>query len=144
MTRRGDYHDAERQFERVLDHEPEHFLARLLQGVCCLRQHHLAEARIALTAAIAQRPRFHWSYLFRSQVHRESGDFVSAIGDLETALSCQPPAPEGYAALMEAAQVWRQQKHDSKARDLLERAVQLLPSEPAARRELDDLEGRAR
>lgn len=133
--------EAERQFQLVLDHDPEQFLARLLQGVCCLRMERLPEARIALTAAIAQRPRFHWSYLFRSQVHRNSGDFKAAQSDLEAALQCRPAAPESYSVLVELATLCQEQQDIPRSKQLLEQAAALLPDEPEAAAILKSLEG---
>ena len=47
------------EFEKTLGAvEPDHFLARCLQGVFFLRLDRSAEARVALTACLAQRPRF--------------------------------------------------------------------------------------
>lgn len=142
--RQAKYADADRLFQKVLDEEPEHFLARLLQGVCCLQLQELGEARIALTAAVAQRPTFHWSYLFRSRVYRALGDLVAARNDLEQALACQPPKPESYAALVDLGIVCRDAGQTDRARELLEQAAELLPTEPAAVKEIELLNGGAK
>jgi tetratricopeptide (TPR) repeat protein len=73
-------------FDRVLMAQPDHFAGRLLQAVCFLRLKRSSEAKVALTACIAQRPGFAWSYLFRSEAHLQLADHASAAQDLQHAL----------------------------------------------------------
>jgi hypothetical protein len=82
LLRRRDYIGAEREFEAVLDAEPEHFTARLFLAICVLRQGRPAEARVGLTACIAQRPRFPWSYLYRAECFRLLGNAAGAKRDV--------------------------------------------------------------
>jgi hypothetical protein len=88
--RRGDATAAERDFDAVLTKEPEHFLARFLQAACFLRLDRPAEAKVGLTACIAQRPHFAWSYLMRGQANQRLGDAQAAALDLETGLDRNP------------------------------------------------------
>jgi tetratricopeptide (TPR) repeat protein len=76
---------AARDFDDALFHEPDHFLARLLQGVCLLREKKAAEAKIAFTACLGQQPRFVWCVIFRSQAYAQLGNLVAAAQDLQTA-----------------------------------------------------------
>jgi hypothetical protein len=55
-VRRRDFAAASRDFEVVLDAEPEHFAARLFLAACALHQNKPGEAKGGLTACIAQRP----------------------------------------------------------------------------------------
>jgi tRNA A-37 threonylcarbamoyl transferase component Bud32/tetratricopeptide (TPR) repeat protein len=90
LLRRGDFAGAGREFEAVLDAEPEHFAARLSLAVCALRQGRPAEARVGLTACIAQRPRFAWSYLYRGQCSRLMGDVAGERRDTQRADELRP------------------------------------------------------
>jgi serine/threonine protein kinase/tetratricopeptide (TPR) repeat protein len=88
--RRRDLDGAARQLERALDAEPEHFSARLLQAVCFLHQKRPAEATVALTACVAQRPGFAWSYLLRGQARLQAGDRAAAVEDFRRAAERLP------------------------------------------------------
>ena len=88
-VRRRDFAGAALDFEAVLDAEPEHFTARLFQAVCALQLNRPAEARVGLTACVAQRPRFGWSYQFRGRCAEQSGDPASARRDFERAAELQ-------------------------------------------------------
>jgi serine/threonine protein kinase/tetratricopeptide (TPR) repeat protein len=84
---------AIRDFEAVLDADPEHFMARLFLAICFLHQDRPAEAKVALTACIAQRPRFAWSYLLRGRCIEKLGDPVAAKRDFQRAAELQPDIP---------------------------------------------------
>jgi serine/threonine protein kinase len=92
-ARHKDFATATRDFEAVLDAEPEHFMARLFLAVCFLQQERPAEAKVALTACIAQRPRFAWSYLLRGRCMQKLGDPVAAKRDFQRAAELQPDIP---------------------------------------------------
>jgi serine/threonine protein kinase/tetratricopeptide (TPR) repeat protein len=81
---------AARGFEAVLDAEPGHFTARLLLAVCALHLNRPGEAKVGLTACIAQRPRFAWSYLLRGRCAEQLGDPTAARLDFERAAHLQP------------------------------------------------------
>jgi tetratricopeptide (TPR) repeat protein len=88
--RRGDLDGAARRLEAALDAEPGQFSARLLQAVCFLRQNRPAEAQVALTACVAQRPGFAWSYVLRGRARLEAGDTAGATQDFRRALERLP------------------------------------------------------
>ena len=83
--RRKDFAGASREFETVLDAEPEHFTARLFLALCALNLERPGEAKVALTACIAQRPRFAWNYYFRGQAEQKLGDAVAAKREFQRA-----------------------------------------------------------
>ncbi len=91
--RRKDFAGAASDFDVMLDAEPEHFTARLFLAICCLEQNRPAEAKVALTACIAQRPRFAWSYLLRGRCTEKLGDPVAAKRDFQRAVELQPDIP---------------------------------------------------
>lgn len=86
LLRRQLYQPALMEFENVLAREPEHFTARLFQSLCFLQLERHREAKVALTACIAQRPRFHWSYFLRGQVHVALEEVQQAELDYQSAL----------------------------------------------------------
>jgi tetratricopeptide (TPR) repeat protein len=88
--RQRDLDGAARQLDAALEAEPEHFTARLFQAVCFLEQKRRTEAQVALTACIAQRPGFAWSYLLRGQAHLLGGDGGAATRDFKRALERLP------------------------------------------------------
>ena len=88
--RRRDFAGAAREFEALLEAAPEHFTARLFQALCALHQGRPAEARVGLTACVAQRPRFAWSYQFRGECAQKLGDLDAATRDFERAAALQP------------------------------------------------------
>ncbi len=77
---------AEARFDQVLQRNPEHFAARMFQAICFLNLNRPAEARIALTACIAQRPAFQWNYFFRGRASAQMGYLEQASKDLVLAV----------------------------------------------------------
>jgi tRNA A-37 threonylcarbamoyl transferase component Bud32 len=113
--RRGDAKGAERDFDAVLMKEPEHFLARFLQATCFLRLDRPAAAKVGLTACIAQRPHFAWSYLMRGRANAALGDAYAVALDLETGLDRHPSdlariALAGFTAQLEKERAKNLQK----------------------------------
>ncbi|QEL16752.1 serine/threonine-protein kinase [Limnoglobus roseus] len=88
--RRGDAAGASTAFEAVLDAEPEHFAARLCQAVCVLKLGRPGEAKVGLTACVAQRPRFAWCYLLRAECHRQLAAADAARKDIRAGLDLRP------------------------------------------------------
>ncbi|MCE9560780.1 MAG: protein kinase [Planctomycetes bacterium] len=91
--RKRDFAGAAVAFETILDVEPEHFTARLFQALCSLNQNRPSEARVGLTACIAQRPRFAWCYLFRGQCAEKLANPAAAKRDFERAAELRPLDP---------------------------------------------------
>ncbi len=90
--RRREFGLACHDFERIQDSQPEDFLSRLFQGVCLLNQNRPGEAKVALSACIAQRPYFLWSYFFRGQSNIALQDLSSAAIDFRRVMELVPPA----------------------------------------------------
>lgn len=101
--RQKDFAAAGRDFEALLDVQPEHFTARLFQAICFLHEQRPAEAKVALTACIAQRPGCAWSRLFRSRAEAALADAEGAASDLKLALDMNPSEPLRQAASIPAA-----------------------------------------
>lgn len=83
--RRRDFAGAAQRFDRVLAAEPEHFRARLLQAVCFLELGRTAEARVALTGCLAQKPAFAWTRLLRGLALARGGELPAAFVDAQKA-----------------------------------------------------------
>jgi tetratricopeptide (TPR) repeat protein len=126
-----DFDAAVRDFERVMNSEPEHFTARLFLAVCFLRQKRAGEAKVALTACLAQRPTFAWSYLFRGRASLNMGDSASALQDFQRGLGLNLSEPARYALLGDLGLLHLQLQQGDQARVVLTRATELLPGESA-------------
>jgi serine/threonine protein kinase/Tfp pilus assembly protein PilF len=83
--RDNDFQTATTEFDTVLSLDPAHFAARLFQAICFLKLNRPAEAHVALTACVAQRPNFQWNYYFRAQAEIARGQFEQAVDDLKHA-----------------------------------------------------------
>ena len=105
------FQQAATHFESVLASEPGHFAARLMQSICYLNLHRTGEARVGLTACIAQRPRFPWNYFFLSQAHVAAGEVANAIQDLSTAIEARPSESMRFVALTELGIIHLQEKN---------------------------------
>jgi serine/threonine protein kinase len=92
--RKRDFAAAARDFEAVLDTEPEHFAARLFLAVCAMHQNQPGEAKVGLTACIAQRPYCAWSYQLRGQCEEKLGNAAAAKRDFARAAELQPNLPK--------------------------------------------------
>lgn len=90
LVRGGRLPEALAEFEVILSQEPEHFAARLFQSVCFLQLNRHREAIVALTACIAQRPRFHWNHFLLGQARLACGESTEAIREFQTALEGRP------------------------------------------------------
>jgi tetratricopeptide (TPR) repeat protein len=109
LARDRQFSAALAEFEAVLQREPEHFGSRLLQSVCFLKLSRPAEALVALTACVAQSPRFPACYVLRGQARAALGDEELAEQDFETALAVRPSDAMRMAALIELGLAhWRQ------------------------------------
>jgi eukaryotic-like serine/threonine-protein kinase len=87
---RADWAAAVSDFDRVLDREPEHFVARYLQALCYLQLRHPIEAKVALTACIGQRPNFVWNFISRTEAWLQVRDYAAAAQDLQRAREMKP------------------------------------------------------
>lgn len=83
LLRQQQYASSLDELQRVLDLQPTHFAARLLQGICLVKLDRCAEAKIALTACVGQRPLSAWSYYWRAMAYRGLNDHSAAALDLQ-------------------------------------------------------------
>jgi tetratricopeptide (TPR) repeat protein len=90
---RQDFAGAARDLERVLTLEPDHFRARFLQAACFLRLGRPAEAKVGLTACVAQRPGLVWCYLYRGLACAKLEDEAAAFRDFQRVLDLNPGEP---------------------------------------------------
>ena len=120
---------AIRDFDKVLDAEPEHFMARLCIAVCFVRQKRPGEAKVALTACLAQRPRFVFSYLFRGQANLQLGEPADALQDFQRGLDMNPPDSARFALLTNKGLLHFRLQQVDQARIMLKEATELLPDE---------------
>jgi serine/threonine protein kinase len=88
-ARRRDFAPAACDFEAVLDADPAHFAARLLLAVCALHLNRPGEAKVGLTACIAQRPFCSWSYQLRGRCEEQLGNTAAARRDFARAAQLQ-------------------------------------------------------
>jgi tetratricopeptide (TPR) repeat protein len=129
---RQEFTRAFRAWEAVLELQPNHFAARAFQAVCFLNLDRPAEARVALTAAIGQRPAFVWCYLFRGQAALKLGDEAAAEADFRRALDMQPDKQATYALHSNLGLLRLGQRRWAEALAELERAARLFPEEAAS------------
>jgi tRNA A-37 threonylcarbamoyl transferase component Bud32/tetratricopeptide (TPR) repeat protein len=92
-VRRRDFVSAARDFEGVLDAEPEHFAARLFLAVCAMQQNRPGEAKVGLTACIAQRPYCACSYQLRGRCEEQLGNATAARRDFDRAAELRLARP---------------------------------------------------
>jgi serine/threonine protein kinase/tetratricopeptide (TPR) repeat protein len=104
-VRRREFTTALCDFEVVLDSSPEYFMARLLQSICFLRLQRPEEAKVALTACVAQRSGFAWSYYFRSQAYQAAGNLGLAKLDLQRTLERNPTERLRHTVLNQLKQI---------------------------------------
>ncbi len=93
-ARDRDFDAAVRDFEDVLNVEPQMFVARFLQAVCLQQQQQRwPEAKVAFAGCLAQRPQFLWSEYFLCVARSEMGDKSAVESSLQRVLSLQPSKP---------------------------------------------------
>lgn len=130
--RRLTFRQAIDDFERVLEVEPEHFMARLFEAICFLELKRFDEAKIALTACIAQRPRFQWNYYFRGLVAKSTGDRTGAIQHFQRALDGRCSDLQSFVTLIELGRMNFTRGDWLDAHDAFFRANTFLPDESSA------------
>lgn len=130
--RRQDLVGAIRDLERALALQPDHFASRLFLASCLLNANRPAEAKIALTACIGQRPDFVWGYLFRGVANLQLGDLNAAKGDFQRAEQLNLDPQARFALSTNWGLLYLQQEQYSLAQTELERAARLMPQEYSA------------
>jgi tetratricopeptide (TPR) repeat protein len=139
---RHDLAAAAAGFEQALLAEPDHFAARCLQAACFLGLGRPGEAKVALTACLAQRPGFAWSYLLRGRACLLDGDAAAAQSDFRRGLDLNPREPARCALLVALGRLLFDQKHWDEARRHLDEAAGLAPDEAAVWLGLAELHAR--
>jgi tetratricopeptide (TPR) repeat protein/tRNA A-37 threonylcarbamoyl transferase component Bud32 len=140
--RRRDLGRAVRDLEALLNAEPEHFTARLLLAIGFLLQKRPGEARVALTACLAQRPRFAWSYLFRGRAFVQAGDLASAAEDFERGLDANPSESAAFALLTVLGLLYSDLRQEDRAYAALKKVTEILPDEASGWGNLARMEAR--
>ncbi len=129
LYRRGEYDTAIGEFEQVLQSQPDHFWAQYLSGLCLLRQNRPTEARIHLTACLAQGRDFVWLYLLRGFANGELLAFEAADADFRKALEMSLDDNSRYVLLVNRGVLRiRQLRLDDAIADL-NKAITLKPTE---------------
>lgn len=90
LIRDGHFAEALPVLDAILERDPEHFGARLMQAVCFLKLNRAPEAIVGLTACIAQRPNFQWNYVLRGWARQATGQPELARSDFQSALAGHP------------------------------------------------------
>jgi serine/threonine protein kinase/tetratricopeptide (TPR) repeat protein len=129
LYRRGEFEEAIKEFDQVLQLKPAHFWAQYLSALSLLRLHRPAEARAQLTACLAQRPDFVWLYLLRGFAEGELRAFDAAEADFQHALEMPLDEDARYVLLVNRAVVRvREDRVDDAVADL-KTAIELEPNE---------------
>jgi serine/threonine protein kinase/tetratricopeptide (TPR) repeat protein len=129
LYRRGDFTEATRAFDRVLQRSPGHFWAQYLNALCLLRQGRTPEARSQLGACLAQRPDFVWAYLLRGFARGELKEFAGAEADFEAALRLRLDDYARYVLLVNRGVLRLREGRRAEAIADLEAATALKPNE---------------
>ena len=125
--RRDALPEAIDRFKRVLAIEPNHFWARYLLAICCLKSHRPAEAQSALFACQGRRPDFVWVYLLKGFAEGELREFDLAEADFRRAADLHPDDDARYVLLVNRG-VMRVRKPDHRAAiDDFQAAIALKP-----------------
>ncbi len=115
------------RFKRVLAIEPNHFWARYLLAICCLKSHRPSEAQSALFACQGRRPDFVWIYLLKGFAEGELREFELAEADFRRAADLHPDDDARYVLLVNRG-VMRLRKPDHRAAiDDFQSAIALKP-----------------
>jgi eukaryotic-like serine/threonine-protein kinase len=85
LYRREKFAEAIKEFDQVLEAKPGHFWAQYLNAICLLKHGRPAEARILLTACLAERSDFVWLYLLRGFAQQELHAWDAADADFRKA-----------------------------------------------------------
>ena len=121
---------AIRDFDQVLLREPDHFMGRLFQAACFLRLRRLGEAKVALTACLAQRRHFAWTYLLLGQVHDQLNETAAALEDFQHGLESNPQTAARFALLADRGMLHLHLKNWSLAYADFSRALTLQTEQP--------------
>lgn len=127
--RRANFEDAVREFEQVLQRQPDDFWARYLSGLCLLRLNRHAEARTMLTSCLAEGREFVWIYLLRGFANGELKAWDAAEADFAKALTLPLDPNSNYVLLVNRGVLRIKQERFEEAIADLKEAVKLKPTE---------------
>jgi tetratricopeptide (TPR) repeat protein len=129
--RRQKFQWALDDFDSVLMTEPEHFSARLFEAICFLNLNRPKEAKVALTACIAQCPQFEWNRYFRGVASIALDDPTTATSDFHHALEGRCSETERFVVLMELGRILLIQGNQDGAKATFLKATSILPNQPS-------------
>jgi eukaryotic-like serine/threonine-protein kinase len=123
----GDVDKASACFTQALRLQPNHFEAQYFLARAALDEGKATEARIGLTACIAQRPDFAWTYLLRGLALVDLEAWDEAQKDFTAAADLNPGDTVHYAALVNRGRNWMRQAKFAEAEGDLTAAIALRP-----------------
>ena len=134
--RAGDLNNASFSFDRALRLQPNHFEAQCFRARVSLDLGRTKEARIALTACIAQKPGSAWAYLLRGLALIDERSFDEALNDFATAAQLDQGNAVQYTAAAYRGRLWLRQENFEKAVAEFRSASKLGSSESQAHLQL--------
>jgi tetratricopeptide (TPR) repeat protein len=132
----GDGEQASSSFNQVLRLQPNHFEAQFFLAYAGINAGRAGEARIGLTACLAQRPEFAWAYLFRGAALVQLEEFEEAESDFTSAAMFDTGETVRYAALANRGRLWLRQEKLEEALADFQAAARLEPNECQAHLQL--------
>lgn len=79
LSKRSEWPAAIPHFEAVLQHQPDHFWAQCLLGICRLQTHEPSKAKPSLNACLQRKPNTNWLYLLRGIASAGSGEVARSM-----------------------------------------------------------------
>jgi serine/threonine protein kinase/tetratricopeptide (TPR) repeat protein len=126
------YDEANKEFEKVLQREADHFWAQYLNGLCLMRQELHVEARAQFSAAIRQQQDFVWLYLLRGFAQIELKAWTAAEDDFRKALQLKLDDYSRYVLLVNRGILSLRQDREKEAIADFDAAIKLKPRETMA------------
>ena len=127
LYRREKFDEAIKEIDQVLERKPGHFWAQYLNALCLLRQGRPAEARVLLSACLAQRSDFVWLYLLRGYAQSELQAWSAADADFAKALALPLDENARYVLLVDRGVMRVRQERFNDAITDLKGAIALKP-----------------
>lgn len=92
----GDIRQANQEFRRALQLDPNHFWTHYFTGICCVTSGQPDVAVAHLTICQTKQPSLIWIYLLRGFALGQLGDYTAAEADFDRALSMKPSTATRY------------------------------------------------
>jgi tetratricopeptide (TPR) repeat protein len=125
--REGDWAKARHAFDQALHRRPDHFWAQYYVALCDLSRNETLAAEEGLTAYLARRPEFVWTYLVRGGANIRLKEFEDAERDFRAATRLQRNADAEYALYANRGALFLEEGKYGQARADLDRARELKP-----------------